>query len=99
MDTAASIGEGSVYPLVRELGQRWLNQMAHVDVEIREPDKSLRQLCRNNESASIAAFAPMRRLASSTPWQLELRAQALALIATRCRDPPVSPPASEGSVK
>ena len=70
---AAALGEGSVHPLVRELGQRYLDHIARLDVEIGELDKSLRQLCRTNETsvrlqtmpgigpvtaAAIDAFAP-----------------------------------------
>ena len=48
---AAALGEGSVHPLVRELGQRYLDHIARLDVEIGELDKSLRQLCRTNETS------------------------------------------------
>src|SRR5215475_15141595 len=47
---AAALGEDSVHPLVRELGQRYLDHIACRDVEIGELDKSLRQLCRTNET-------------------------------------------------
>ena len=47
---AAALGEGSVHPLVRELGQRYLDHIARLDFEIGELDKSLRQLCRTNET-------------------------------------------------
>jgi len=70
---AAALGEDSVHPLVRGLGQRYLDHIARLDVEIGELDKSLRQLCRTNETsvrlqtmpgigpvtaAAIDAFAP-----------------------------------------
>jgi hypothetical protein len=70
---AAALGEGSVHPLVRELGQRYLDHIARLDVEIGELEKRLRQLCRNDETsvrlqtmpgigpvtaAAIEAFAP-----------------------------------------
>jgi transposase len=70
---AAALGEGSVHPLVRELGQRYVDHIARLDVEIGELEKRLRQLCRTNETslrlqtmpgigpvtaAAIEAFAP-----------------------------------------
>jgi transposase len=65
--------EGSVHPLVRELGQRYLDHIARLDVEVAELDKRLRQLTKDDETsirlqsmpgigpitaAAIEAFAP-----------------------------------------
>lgn len=65
--------EGSVHPLVRELGQRYLDHIARLDVEVAEFDKRLRQLTKDDETsirlqsmpgigpitaAAIEAFAP-----------------------------------------
>ena len=65
--------EGSVHPLVRELGQRYLDHIDHLDVEIAELDKRLRRLSKDDETsnrlqtmpgigpitaAAIEAFAP-----------------------------------------
>ena len=65
--------EGSVHPLVRELGQRYLDHIDHVDVEIAELDKRLQRLSKDDETsnhlqtmpgvgpitaAAIEAFAP-----------------------------------------
>jgi transposase len=70
---AAALGEDSVHPLVRELGQRYLDYIARLDVEIGELEKRLRQLCQTDETsvrlqtmpgigpvtaAAIEAFAP-----------------------------------------
>jgi transposase len=35
---------GSLHPLVRELGERYLDHIAHLDVEIAELDKGLRRI-------------------------------------------------------
>jgi transposase len=63
----------SLHPLVRELGQRYLDHIARLDVEIAELDKWLRRLSKDNETskclqtmpgigpitaAAIEAFAP-----------------------------------------
>jgi transposase len=65
--------EGSVHPLVRELGQRYLDHIDHLDVEIAELDKRLQRLSKDDETsnrlqtmpgigpitaAAIEAFAP-----------------------------------------
>jgi transposase len=65
--------EGSVHPLVRELGQRYLDHIARLDVEVAALDKRLRQLTKDDETsirlqsmpgigpitaAAIEAFAP-----------------------------------------
>jgi transposase len=65
--------EGSVHPLVRELGQRYLNHIARLDVEVAALDKRLRRLTKDDEmsirlqsmpgigpitAAAIEAFAP-----------------------------------------
>jgi transposase len=62
-----------LHPLVRELGQRYLDHVARLDVEIAELEKRLRRLSRDNErsarlqtmpgmgpitAAAIDAFAP-----------------------------------------
>jgi len=64
---------GSLHPLVRELGQRYLEHIARLDVEIAELDKRLRRSSKDDETAkslqsmpgmgpvtaaAIAAFAP-----------------------------------------
>jgi transposase len=40
-----------VHPLLRELGQRYLDHIARLDIEIGELEKRLRQLCRNDETS------------------------------------------------
>ena len=71
---AAALGEtASVHPLVRELGHRYLDHIARLDVEIAEFDKRLRRLAKDDETsnrlqsmpgigpitaAAIEAFAP-----------------------------------------
>jgi transposase len=65
--------ESSLHPIVRELGQRYLDHLAHLDVEIAELDKRLRRLAKDDETskrlqrmpgmgpisaAAIEAFAP-----------------------------------------
>jgi transposase len=65
--------EGSVHPLVQELGQRYLDHIARLDVEISELDNRLRRHSKDNETskrlqsmpgmgpitaAAIEAFAP-----------------------------------------
>src|SRR4029453_4834054 len=65
--------EGSVHPLVRELGQRYLDHIARLDVEVAALDKRLRRLAKDDETsirlqsmpgigpitaAAIEAFAP-----------------------------------------
>ena len=65
--------EGSVHPLVRELGQRYLDHIARLDVEVAALDKRLWQLTKDDETsirlqsmpgigpitaAAIEAFAP-----------------------------------------
>jgi transposase len=67
------MAEGSVHPLVRELGQRYLDHIDHLDVEIAELDKRLQRLSKDDETsnrlqtmpgigpitaAAIEAFAP-----------------------------------------
>ena len=62
-----------MHPLVRELGQRYLDHIARLDVEVAELDKRLRQLTKDDEmsirlqsmpgigpitAAAIEAFAP-----------------------------------------
>ena len=42
---------GSLHPLVRELGQRYLDHIARLDVEIAELDKRLRQSSKDDERA------------------------------------------------
>src|ERR1700741_5671542 len=64
---------GSLHPLVRELGQRYLEHIARLDVEIAELDKRLRRSSKDDETlkrlqsmpgmgpitaAAIEAFAP-----------------------------------------
>src|SRR4029077_17400635 len=43
--------KGSVHPLVREPGQRYLNHIARLDVEVAELDKRLRQLTKDDETS------------------------------------------------
>ena len=43
--------EGSVHPLVRELGQRYLDHMARLDVEVAALDKRLRHLTKDDETS------------------------------------------------
>ena len=65
--------ESSLHPIVRELGQRYLDHLARLDVEIAELDKRLRRLAKDDETlkrlqrmpemgpisaAAIEAFAP-----------------------------------------
>jgi transposase len=65
--------EGSVHPLVRELGRRYLDHIARLDVEVAALDKRLRRLAKDDETsirlqsmpgigpitaAAIEAFAP-----------------------------------------
>jgi transposase len=71
--TLRETAEGAVHPLVRELGQRYLDHIDHLDVEIAELDKRLQRLSKDDETsnrlqtmpgigpitaAAIEAFAP-----------------------------------------
>lgn len=49
---------GSLHPLVRELGQRYLDHIARLDVEIAELDKRLRQLSNEDEAAKRLQTMP-----------------------------------------
>lgn len=49
---------GSLHPLVRELGQRYLDHIARLDVEIAELDKRLRQLSKEDETAKRLQTMP-----------------------------------------
>ena len=49
---------GSLHPLVRELGQRYLNHIARLDVEIAELDKRLRQSSKDDETAKRLQSMP-----------------------------------------
>jgi transposase len=51
-DTAA------LHPLVRELGQRYLDHIARLDVEIAELDKRLRRSCKDDETAKRLQTMP-----------------------------------------
>ena len=74
-DVLRETAEGSVHPLVRELGQRYLDHIARLDVEVAGLDKRLRRLAKDDEAsirlqsmpgigpitaAAIEAFAPPR---------------------------------------
>jgi len=49
---------GSLHPLVRELGQRYLDHIARLDAEIAELDKRLRQLSKDDETAKRLQTMP-----------------------------------------
>lgn len=49
---------GSLHPLVRELGQRYLDHIARLDVEIAELDKRLRRLSKDDETAKRLQSMP-----------------------------------------
>ena len=49
---------GSLHPLVRELGQRYLDHIARLDVEIAELDKRLRRSSKDDETAKRLQSMP-----------------------------------------
>jgi len=49
---------GSLHPLVRELGQRYLDHFARLDVEIAELDKKLRRHSKDDETAKRLQSMP-----------------------------------------
>jgi transposase len=49
---------GSLHPLVRELGQRYLDHIARLDVEIAELDKRLRQSSKDDGTAKRLQSMP-----------------------------------------
>ena len=49
---------GSLHPLVRELGQRYLDHVARLDVEIAELDKRLRRPSKDDETAKLLQRMP-----------------------------------------
>jgi transposase len=51
-------GAGSLHPLVCELGQRYLDRIARLDVEIAELDKRLRRISKDDEMAKRLQSMP-----------------------------------------
>jgi len=49
---------GSLHPLMRELGRRYLDHIARLDAEIAELDKRLRQLSKDDETAKRLQTMP-----------------------------------------
>ena len=56
--TAMRDRAAALHPLVRELGQRYLDHIARLDVEIAELDKRLRRSCKDDETAKRLQTMP-----------------------------------------
>jgi transposase len=56
--TLRETAEGAVHPLVRELGQRYLDHIDHLDVEIAELDKRLQRLSKDDETSNRLQTMP-----------------------------------------
>src|SRR5262249_44887271 len=52
------MAEGTLHPLVRELGQRYLDHIARLDVEVAALNKRLRRHCKDNEMSKRLQSMP-----------------------------------------